>query len=107
MVDTYWNAFEGGVPLCFTGLGYLSPEGRGPPPNAFDWATDTTDAEQAEWLAEAVSLAAASGRVRLLIVWNVDFESYVEDPQAGYAIVRPDGGCPACISLGEVMAQLP
>jgi hypothetical protein len=106
MVDTYWGAFEGGVPLCFTGLGYLSPEGLGPPPAAFAWAADTTDAQQAEWLAEAVSLAANSDKVRLVIVWNVDFETYGEEPQAGFAIVRPDGSCPACTALGEAMTQL-
>jgi len=103
MVDTYWDAFDGRLPLCFTGLGYLSPQGLGPPPSAFVWSVDTTADQQARWLAEAVSLAAASGKVKLLVVWNVDFETYDEDPQAGYAILRPDGTCPACETLREVM----
>jgi hypothetical protein len=103
MVNTYWDAFGGRLPLCFTGLGYLSPEGLGPPPSVFAFSGGTTVAEQAQWLAEAVSLAAASGKVKLIIVWNVDFETYGEDPQAGYAIIRPDGTCPACETLQEAM----
>jgi hypothetical protein len=39
----------------------------------------------------------------MLIVWNVDFWYWGEDPMAGYAIVRPDGSCPACITLADVM----
>jgi serine/threonine protein kinase len=103
MVDTYWEAFDGRLPLCFTGLGYLSPEDLGPPPSAFIWSAETTAAQQARWLAEAVSLAASSGKVKMLIIWNVDFETYGEDPQAGYAILRPDGTCPACETLQAVM----
>jgi len=39
--------------------------------------------------------------VRLLIVWNIDFTGYGDDPQAGYAIIRPDGGCPVCVALSS------
>jgi LysM repeat protein len=103
MVNTYSNAFGGARPLCFTELGYLSPEGLGPLPAGFEWGANTSVAEQAQWLAEAVQLARQSGRVRVLIVWNVDYTNYGADPQAGYAIVRPGGGCPACQTLDAVM----
>ena len=49
--------------------------------------------------------ATSSGRVRLMIVFNVDFTQYGDDPQAGYAIVRPDGSCPACDTLRAVMGR--
>ncbi len=101
MLDTYWSAFRGARPLCFTELGYLSPEGLGPLPGGFAWASNVTVAQQAAWLDQAVSLSAQSGRVRLLIVWNVDFTFYGEDPMAGYAMIRPGGGCPACEALGR------
>ncbi|MBI5671621.1 MAG: SH3 domain-containing protein [Chloroflexi bacterium] len=101
MVDTYYNAFGGARPLCFTELGYLSPEGFGGLPDAFAWAGGTSVAEQAAWLDSAVSLASSSGKVRLLIVWNVDFSNYGSDPMAGYAMIRPDGSCPACDALGR------
>ncbi len=102
MVNTYWNAFGGARPVCFTELGYLSPEGLGPLPGNFAWGSDTSVAEQAAWLAEAIQLARSSGRVRLVIVWNVDFTQYDADPMAGYAIIRPDGSCPACDALAGV-----
>lgn len=104
MVNVYYNAFGGARKLCFTELGYLSGDGYPGLPSAFGWAGGTSVAEQAQWLAEATSLAANGGRVRMLIVYNVDFTYYDPngDPQAGYAIIRPDGSCPACDSLRNV-----
>ncbi len=104
MVNAYYEAFAGRRKLCFTELGYVSPEGYGTLPSNFAWAADTSVAEQAAWLAEAASLSASSGRVRLMIVYNVDFTLWsAHDPQAGYAIIRPDGSCPACDALHNVM----
>jgi LysM repeat protein len=103
MVNTYWNAFGGARQLCFTELGYLTPEGYGPLPAGFEWAGSVTVSQQAEWLGRAAALSRGSGKVRLMIVWNVDFTQYDADPQAGYAIVRPDGSCPACGPLGNAM----
>ena len=63
-------------------------------------------AQHAQWLAEAATAAAQSGKVRLMIVWNVDFPFYTAtDPMGGYAIFRPDGSCPGCDSLGAVMRR--
>ncbi len=103
MVDLYYNSFGGSRPLCFTELGYLTSEGYGALPANFSWAANTTVSQQAQWLAESASLAASSGKVRLMIIWNVDFTVYVGDPQAGYAMVRPGGACPACSALDAVM----
>ena len=102
MVNEYWNAFGGTRKLCFTELGYLTPEGYGPLPGAFGWAGNTTVAQQAQWLGEAANLSKNSGQVRMMIVFNVDFTQYNADPQAGYAIIRPGGGCPACDNLRQV-----
>jgi hypothetical protein len=102
MVDKYYNAFGGGRKLCFTELGYLSPEGYGPLPGPFAWAAGTSAAEQAQWLGEAANLAKNGGKVRVLIIFNVDFTNYGDDPQGGYAIIRPGGTCPACDSLRAV-----
>lgn len=95
----------GGTQVCYTELGYLSGEGFDEPiPASFAWANDTSVAEHAAWLAEAASIAAQSGQVRLMIVWNVDFPFYTAtDPMGGYAMFRPDESCPACDSLGTVM----
>lgn len=94
----------GGKQACFTELGYVSPEGYGALPGTFAWGAGTSIAEQAQWLAEAAVLSANSGRVRLMIVFNVNFTFWdPSDPQAGYAIMRADGSCPACATLASVM----
>ncbi len=95
----------GGKPVCFTELGYLSGQGFSQAiPASFAWADNTTVAQQAAWLAGAATAAAQSGKVRLMIVFNVDFPSFTDnDPQGGYAMLRPDGSCPACDTLGAVM----
>ena len=103
MVDLYARAFPN-KPLCFDELGYLSGEGYGPLPVGFDWAENVTVQDQADWLAQAVTLSKVGKRVRLMIVWNMDSTVYSADPQAGYAIVRHNGSCPACTTLGAVMA---
>lgn len=103
MVDLYYGTF--GRPICFTELGYLSSEGYPGVPARFSWAAATNTTNQAAWLAEAAAMAKISGAVRLMIVWNVDFTYYGDDPMAGYAIVRPGGDCPACLSLGRVMGR--
>lgn len=103
MVNTYSAAFGGARPLCFTELGYLSPEGLGALPEGFTWAADNSIAEQAQWLGRAAQLSRSSGKVRLMIVWNVDYTTYGADPAAGYAIVRAGGSCPACTTLGQAM----
>ncbi len=92
-----------GKKACFTELGYLTPEGYGPLPTSFNWAANTTVAQQAQWLAQAAQITGGSGRVRMMIVFNVDSTTYGADPQAGYAMIRPGGGCPACSSLAGVL----
>ena len=106
MLARGYNPF-GGKSVCWTELGYLTPEGFGDPlPSNFAWAQNTSLAEHAAWLAEAASMSAQSGRVRLMIIWNVDFPFYTAtDPMGGYALIRPGGGCPACSTLGTVMGR--
>lgn len=102
MMSVYRGAFPG-RPLCFTELGYLTGEGLGSLPGGFAWASGNTLAEQADWLGGAVSVTRGSGYVNMLIVWNVNFTAGGADPQAGYAIIRPGGDCPACAKLRAAM----
>lgn len=104
MMQRAANPFSAsGVPICFSELGYLSPDGYGTLPSGFAWGANTSVQEQAQWLAEAVQIAATQGNVDLLIVFNVNYSQFVEgDPQGGYAIIRPDGSCPACDALAAL-----
>ena len=99
MLNTYWSITGGQKPICFTELGYLTPEGYPPLDPYFGWASNVTVAQQAAWLAQAAAILSQSGKARLMIVWNVDFTNYGSDPMAGYAMIRPGGGCPACDAL--------
>ncbi|MBZ0277402.1 MAG: hypothetical protein K8I60_14750, partial [Anaerolineae bacterium] len=104
MLNRGYSPF-GGKSVCFTELGYLSPEGYTTPlPANFAWAQNTSVAEHASWLAGAATAASQSGKVRLMIIWNVDFPFFTaDDPMGGYALLRPGGSCPGCDSLGAVM----
>lgn len=93
------------TPICYTELGYLSAEGMGGGlPGGFAWAANVSVAEHASWLAGAAAQAAQRGDVRMMIVWNVNFTRFDSDPMGGYAMIRPDGSCPACSALGTVMS---
>lgn len=99
-----WPFRNADIPMCMTEIGYLSPEGYGPLPAGFTWAARTSVAEQAEWLSQAVLIMSRfeDMPVELAIVWNIDFDTYGADPQAGYAIIRADGSCPACESIAAL-----
>ncbi|MFN8529363.1 MAG: hypothetical protein U0670_12185 [Anaerolineae bacterium] len=91
------------VHLCFSEMGYLSPDGYGTLPAGFEWGASTSVQEQAEWLRGAIQYAASTGQVDLIIVFNVNYTRFVDnDPQGGYAIIRPDGTCPACDALATL-----
>lgn len=92
------------IPLCVTELGYMSPEGLPGELNpAFAWANNTSVEEQAQWLAEAIPAMAmlSSVRVALVMIWRVDALPN-DNISAGYAIIRPDGSCPACNEIGKL-----
>jgi hypothetical protein len=97
MVSTYYNIMR--KPICFTELGYLTPEGYGALSPNFAWAANVTVAQQATWIADVIRMARGDSRVRLVIVWNMDFTNWGDDPMAGYALIRPDNTCPACDRL--------
>lgn len=92
------------VGFCFSELGYISPDGYDPLPGPFAWGQNNTVQEQAEWLRDAIRLAGeADVEVKLLIIFNANFTRYVEDdPQGAFAIIRPDGSCPACDAIATL-----
>jgi len=103
--ELYYNIFRGTRKLFYTEMGYASQEGVPAFSDWFAWARGITNAQQAAWLAEAVQLSINTGMVRCIIVWNIDFVRYGYDPQDGFAIIRPGGGCPACETLHAVLGS--
>ena len=102
-IDLAYNTFGASRPVCLT-VGYLSGEGYELTEN-FAWASNTTNALQAQWLGEATSLVRQAGKVQILTIWNVDFTFFGIDAAAGYAMLRRDGSCPACTTIAQGMAQ--
>lgn len=102
MLNRALASFPGKV-ACYSELGYLSPEGYGPLPSGFSWAANTTAQAQAQFLGEAVAVARSTNRVRLMIIFNIDFTNYGEDPQAGFAMIRPGNVCLACATIAANM----
>jgi hypothetical protein len=91
--------------LCFTEFGYLTGDGYPALPAPFAWASGTSVQDQAEWLRDAITVAATQTTipVRLMIVFNVNYDRFVDDdPQGGFAIIRPDGSCPACDTIAQL-----
>jgi hypothetical protein len=103
--EEYYEAFEGTRSLFYTHLGYASQEGLPSLSDWFPWATDTTNANQAAWLAEAAQLSTSTGMVDYIMVWNVDYARAGDYPVDAYAILRPDGSCPACESLHGLLGS--
>lgn len=94
---------ESGLPFCVTGFGYLTPEGLDHPlSRPFQWANNTTVEQQAEWLASGIQTMAqlSSIRIQMVIVYHVNDITHPDS--AGFAILRPDGTCPACNAIAEL-----
>jgi hypothetical protein len=104
-LDVTHGAFGGRLPVCWTELGYVSGEGIGPLPSGFSWGGNITLANQSAWLARAAELSRASGKVRIMIIWNIDARQWNDDPQAGFSIFRPNGSCPSCDALRRAMGR--
>ncbi len=97
LADDAARAAAGTRPICYTRLGYLSPEGYPPLPDDYAWANPITSAQQAQWLAEAIQIAQADAAIRLIILWSLDAAYFGGGSvEAGYAIIRPGDTCPAC-----------
>lgn len=104
MVSTY-REIIGDKPLCFTELGYLSFDGFDTVPPRFAWAADTSVQEQAQWLGEVVTLTKNDPGVLMLIIFNMDIESFGDDPQSAFSMIRPDGSCPACWTVQSAASR--
>ena len=102
MVNLYRSVFPT-KPLCFTEIGYISPDGLGGLPAGLEWGLNTSAQEQAQWLAQAAQISRDSGIVRLMIVWNVNATFKPDNVFAGWAIIRANNQCLACDTLANVM----
>lgn len=68
------------------------------------WAAqDDLTPTQGTWLLDAIVWARTEPQIPLVLVWTADTSAFTPgDFAAGYALVRPDGSCPACDLLRPV-----
>lgn len=76
-------------PLCMTEFGIAAPLPGQKPPIGFEWSANTTDRDAAHWLVEGFTWAQQHpGVFQLIVVWNLDYYSGPEDPNALYALLN-------------------
>ena len=76
-------------PLCLTEFGIAAPLPGQPPPAGFEWSANTTDSDAAHWLVEGFTWAQQHpGVFQLIVVWNLDYYSSPDDPNALYALLN-------------------
>lgn len=78
-------------PLWFTEFGWASAN---PAPRNYPYAAQVTEAQQAEYLAEAIRMARESGYVEAVFLWNLNFAPGAEPDddfaKRAFSIIRTD-----------------
>ena len=93
-------------PGCVTEFGYALPI-NGQTPKGFDWAMKHTPERQIQVLLDGMRWAKQSGTVRLVILWNLNFDGPVGDPNVPYALVRERFESPAVLAIQSAINQNP
>jgi hypothetical protein len=87
--------------VCFTEFGYSVPV-QGRAPQGFEWAMAHTPEGQAEALARYIEQARSSARVRVAIVFNLNYDDGVT-PNSIAALSRADYSSPALARLKAML----
>ena len=83
------------------GIG-LPVDGRAP--EGFDWVMGHTPEQQSEGLVHGMAWAQSSGYVRLVILWNLNYDggtNGASDPNAPYALLRNNWRSPAIPAIAD------
>lgn len=89
-------------PLCVTEFGYALPVDN-QAPEGFSWIMSHTPESQAQVLTNGLRWAGQAGFVRLVILWNLNFDGAHTDPNAPYALMRNGWSSPAIDSIAQVL----
>jgi len=72
------NNGDGDKKLWFTEFGWAAAQGAAPPASEYGYATQNTEAMQADYLRRAFEIATSRGYVEAMFVWNLNFAPSAE-----------------------------
>lgn len=90
-------------PICVTEFGYALPVDN-QAPEGFSWIMSHTAERQSHVLADGLRWARQAGFVRLVILWNLNFDGPHTDPNAPYALLRSGWSNPAIDAIASFLA---
>ncbi len=104
----YFEITQQTKPICLTEFGYALPINN-QAPKGFDWIMPHTAEQQTATLVNGLKWAAASGYVRLVIVWNYDVYGALgyTDLNAPYALLRPNWRSPTLNVIYQYLLPRP
>ncbi len=104
VVTRYADLAQGALPICVTEFGHALPV-NGQVPAGFEWALAHTVETQSAALRTGLTWARASSTVRLVIVWNLNYDGGTapnSDPNAIYALIRSGWRSPALDLISDL-----
>lgn len=105
VVPKYVALFDETKPVCVTEFGYGLPV-ENKAPAGFDWIMQHSEARQSEVFVRGLVWSRQNGHVRLVILWSLDYWGPPSDPNAPYALIRPDWISPAVIAVADYLAAM-
>ena len=103
VAERYFQIAGEHIPICVSELGVGIPV-EGQAPEGFDWVMTHTPEQQRDRLLNGMAWAQSSGYVRLVILWNLNYDggtNGANDPNAPYALLRKDWRSPAIPAIAD------
>jgi hypothetical protein len=105
VAERYFTLFDQSKPICVTEFGYALPV-AGRTPLGFEWAQTHTIEHEVKMLTGGIEWARRIGYVKLVILWNLNFDGPFTDVNAPYALLRPGWVSPAIGAIKEKLSRV-
>lgn len=110
-LELYHTTVQNQKPLCVTEFGWASNDGFGVVVPNYEFASDNTQQEQADWIVQAYKLMKQWGYVKLAFLFNLDYAQKsptgANDRTADWSITGLDGSArPAFNALHDYMKSI-
>ncbi|HZY43543.1 MAG TPA: cellulase family glycosylhydrolase [Anaerolineae bacterium] len=110
-LELYRDTVQNQKPLCVTEFGWATNDGFGVVVPGYEFASDNTQQEQADWIVQAYTLMKQWGYVKLAFLFNLDYAQKspngANDRTADWSITGLDGSArPAFNALHDSMKAM-